>query len=69
MFFFVDNNYILTADKPTAARLAKIAKETGMMVMGRDQCREARKIDAQIHENFLSDAYLIYIAQLKALEG
>ena len=52
MFFFVDNNYMLTADNPTAARLAKIAKETGMMVMGCDQCCEARKIDVHIHEDF-----------------
>lgn len=52
MFFFVDNNYLLTADNPTAARLAKISQETGMMVMGCDQCCEARKIDGQIHESF-----------------
>lgn len=52
MLFFVDNNYMLTADNPTVARLAKIAKETGMIVMGCDQCCEARKIDGQIHEDF-----------------
>jgi hypothetical protein len=53
MFFFVDNNYMLTAENPTADRLAKIASEKGMLVMGCDQCCEARRIDDKIHASFL----------------
>ena len=50
MFFFVDNNYMLTKGNPTAERLATIAKENGMLVMGCDQCCEMRRIDDRIHE-------------------
>lgn len=52
MFFFVDNNYILTADNATAARRAKISEGIGMMIMGCDQCCEARKVDDLIHKAF-----------------
>ena len=38
MFFFVDNNYMLTEGNPTAERLAAVAKKNGMLVMGCDQC-------------------------------
>lgn len=52
MFFFVDNNYMLTRDNPTANRLSQVAKAKGMLVMGCDQCCEARRIDDQIHPDF-----------------
>lgn len=52
MFFFVDNNYMLTQGNPTAERLAAIAAEKGLLVMGCDQCCEARRIDDRIHEGF-----------------
>ncbi len=52
MFFFVDNNYLLTQDNPTAERLAAVAKQNGMLVMGCDQCCEARRIDDRIHAEF-----------------
>jgi len=48
MFFFVDNNYMLTQGNPTANRLQGIAKDTGMLVMGCDQCCEQRRIEDQM---------------------
>lgn len=52
MFFFVDNNYMITQGNPTAERLCAIAQTTGMLVMGCDQCCEQRRIDDRIHEGF-----------------
>lgn len=52
MFFFVDNNYLLTQDNPTAARLAAVAQRSRMLVMGCDQCCEARRIEDRIHSGF-----------------
>lgn len=52
MFFFVDNNYMLTKGNPTAERMAAIAARNGMLVMGCDQCCEQRRIDGRIHEAF-----------------
>lgn len=52
MFFFVDNNYMLTQGNPTAERLAAIAQRTGMLVMGCDQCCEQRRIDERIQKPF-----------------
>ena len=44
MFFFVDNNYLLVKGNPTGERLAKIARESGMLLMGCDQCCYQRAI-------------------------
>jgi len=52
MFFFVDNNYMLTQGNPTAERLSAVAKDAGMLVMGCDQCCEQRRIDDRMHEGF-----------------
>jgi hypothetical protein len=52
MFFFVDNNYMLTKGNPTAERLAAVAEKNGMLVMGCDQCCEQRRIDHRIHPGF-----------------
>ncbi len=38
LFFFDDNNYILRAGDPLGERLAKVAKEQGILVMMCDQC-------------------------------
>ena len=38
MFFFDDNTYILRKGDPMGERLAKIAKEKGMLLMMCDQC-------------------------------
>ena len=44
MFFFVDNNYLLVRGNPTGERLHKVARETGMLLMGCDQCCYQRDI-------------------------
>ncbi|MBK8900802.1 MAG: DsrE family protein [Anaerolineaceae bacterium] len=38
MFFFDDNNYVLRQGDPIGERLAKVAADTGMMLMMCDQC-------------------------------
>ena len=52
MFFFVDNNYMLTQGNPTAERLAAVAEKHGILVIGCDQCCELRRIDDRIHKSF-----------------
>ncbi len=44
MFFFEDNNYVLVKDNPIGERLAAVAKEKGMLLMGCDQCCDERSI-------------------------
>jgi len=48
MFFFEDNNYVLVKDNPIGERLAKVAKEQGMLLMGCDQCCYERDIDSKL---------------------
>ncbi|HTP51026.1 MAG TPA: SaoD/DsrE family protein [Anaeromyxobacteraceae bacterium] len=50
MFFFVDNNYLLVRGNPTGERLAKISRETGMLLMGCDQCCYQRNIADRLIE-------------------
>ncbi len=50
MFFFVDNNYLLVRGNPTGERLAAIAKKTGMLIMGCDQCCYQREIADKLIE-------------------
>ena len=50
MFFFVDNNYLLQRGNPTGERLAKIARSTGMLLMGCDQCCYQRGIADKLIE-------------------
>lgn len=38
MMFFDDNNYILRAGDPIGERLAKVAREQGILLMMCDQC-------------------------------
>lgn len=38
MFFFDDNNFVLQRGNPIGERLAKVAAESGMLVMMCDQC-------------------------------
>ena len=45
MFFFEDNNYVLQKGNPIGERVAKVAKEKGMLLMGCDQCCEEREIE------------------------
>lgn len=44
MFFFEDNNYVLVDGNPLGERLHKVAQETGMLLMGCDQCCYEREI-------------------------
>jgi hypothetical protein len=48
MFFFEDNNYVLVKGDPIGERLAKVAKEQGIMLMGCDQCCWEREIDGKL---------------------
>jgi hypothetical protein len=50
MFFFVDNNYLLVRGNPTGERLAKIARKSGMLLMGCDQCCYQRAIADRLIE-------------------
>ncbi|TNG01996.1 MAG: sulfur reduction protein DsrE [Gammaproteobacteria bacterium] len=44
MFFFEDNNYVLVKGDPIGERLATIADDKGMLLMGCDQCCDERGI-------------------------
>ena len=50
MFFFVDNNYLLVRGNPTGERLAKVARQSGMLLMGCDQCCYQRAIADRLIE-------------------
>ena len=50
MFFFEDNNYVLVNGDPIGERLAKVAKEKGMLLMGCDKCCYERQIDEKLVE-------------------
>jgi hypothetical protein len=48
MFFFEDNNYVLVKGDPLGERLAKVAREQGILLMGCDQCCYEREIDDKL---------------------
>lgn len=48
MFFFEDNNYVLVKGDPIGERLAKVAKQKGMLLMGCDQCCDERGISGNL---------------------
>jgi len=50
MFFFEDNCYVLSKDNPIGERLAQVAKQSGMLLMGCDQCCDERDITDQLVE-------------------
>jgi len=50
MFFFEDNNYVLVEGNPLGERLAKVAKQQGMLLMGCDKCCEEREIEDKLVE-------------------
>lgn len=50
MFFFEDNNYVLVKGDPIGERLATVAKRSGMLLMGCDQCCFERGIDSMLIE-------------------
>ena len=50
MFFFEDNNYVLVKNDPIGERLAKVAKDNNILLMGCDQCCEERNIENKLVE-------------------
>lgn len=48
MFFFEDNNYVLLKGNPLGERLAKVARDKGIMLMGCDQCCYERQIEEKL---------------------
>jgi len=48
--FFEDDAYVLAKGKPIRERLAKVAAEKGMLLMGCDQCCYEREIDDKLVE-------------------
>ncbi len=50
MFFFFDNNYLLVRGNPTGERLARLARASGMLLMGCDQCCYQRSIADRLIE-------------------
>ena len=48
MFFFEDNNYVLVKGDPLGERLAKVASEKGMLLIGWDKCGYEREIDGKL---------------------
>ena len=50
MFFFFDNTFFIMKGVSTAERLAKLSKQTGMLLMGCDQCCYERHIADKLVE-------------------
>jgi hypothetical protein len=48
MFFFEDNNYVLVKGDPIGERLAKVADEQNILLMGCDKCCYEREIDGNL---------------------
>jgi len=48
MFFFEDNTYVLVKGDPIGERLATVAREQGMLLMGCDKCCYEREIDGKL---------------------
>ena len=55
MFFFDDNTYVLRSGDPLGERLAKVAAESGMLLMLCDQCANERGLAEP--DDFESDTY------------
>ncbi|MFQ5420396.1 MAG: SaoD/DsrE family protein [Anaerolineae bacterium] len=66
MFFFEDNNYVLVKGNPIGERLAAVAKDQNIMLMGCDQCCYER----EIHDKLVEGATIGCFPNLyKALSG
>jgi hypothetical protein len=50
MFFFEDNAYVLQRGNAIGERLARVAKEQGMLLMACDKCAIERQIDDMLVE-------------------
>jgi len=53
MFFFEDNKYVLVRGDPLGERLAKVAKDKKILLMGCDQCCYERQIDRKLVDGLL----------------
>lgn len=54
MFFFEDNNYVLVQGDPLGERLAIVARNNNMLLMGCDQCCYER----EIHDKLVAGAVI-----------
>jgi hypothetical protein len=50
MFFFEDNNYVLVKGDLIGERLAKVAREQNILLMGCDQCCYERNLEGRLVE-------------------
>ena len=57
MFFFEDNTYVLQQGNPKGERLARIAKEQGMLLMACDKCAIERQIDKMLVEGAVTGCF------------
>ena len=48
MFFFEDNNYVLVKGDPLGERLAIVAREQKILLMGCDQCCYERESETKL---------------------
>ena len=48
MFFFEDNNYVLVKGDLIGERLAKVAREQNILLMGCDQCCYERQLEGRL---------------------
>lgn len=66
MFFFLDNTFMLVQGNDVGDRLARIAKDSGMLLMACDKCAFERKI----YDNLVEGATVGCFPDLhKALGG
>jgi hypothetical protein len=57
MFFFEDNNYVLVKGDPIGERLARVAREKGILLMGCDKCCYEREIDKKLVEDAVTGCF------------
>jgi len=57
MFFFEDNAYVLQKGNPIGERLAKVASNSGMLLMACDQCAYEREIEDMLVEGATIDCF------------
>ena len=76
MFFFDDNTYALRAGDPLGERLARVAREHGILLMLCDQCAVERQLALQNDDGSFSPLHTIPGVQVgcfpdlyKALSG
>ena len=66
MFFFEDNNYVLVRGDPIGERLARVAREQGILLMGCDRCCEERQLVGKLVEGAVIGCFPDLYAALAA---